>query len=51
MLTLGGQWRVEWRAKIIVQNGGKERVKPKNQPGRVVMAEMKQIHTADVWTA
>ena len=43
MLTLNGQWEMEWWAKDIVQNGGKAPVKPKNQPGAgFFMAEMKQ---------
>jgi len=29
---------MEWWAKVIVQNGGGAQVKPKNQPGRVVLA-------------
>jgi len=33
MFTLGGWWE-----KVIVQNDGRELVKPKNQPGRVVLA-------------
>ena len=37
MFTLGGQWGVEWQAKFIVHNGGRARVKPKNQPGRAVL--------------
>jgi len=33
MFTLGGQWEMEWQVKVIVQNGGRARVKPKDQPG------------------
>jgi len=29
---------MEWWAKVTAQNGGRARVKPKNQPGRVVLA-------------
>jgi len=29
---------MEWQAKVIVKNGGKARVKLKNQPGRAVLA-------------
>ena len=29
---------MDWWEKIIVQNGGMARVKPKNQPGRNVVA-------------
>ena len=32
MLTLNGQWQMEWWAKVIVQNGGEAPVKPKKQP-------------------
>jgi len=38
MFTLGGQWWMEWRAKVIVQNDGRAQVKPKNKPGRAVLA-------------
>ena len=38
MFSLGGQWGMEWRAKIIIQNGSRAQVKPKNQPGRAVLA-------------
>ena len=31
---------MEWQAKVRVQNGGRARVKPKNQPERAVLAEM-----------
>ena len=27
MFTLGGWWRMEWWAKVIVQNGGRAQVK------------------------
>jgi len=33
--TLDGRLGMEWRAK---QNGSKAQVKPKNQPGRAVLA-------------
>jgi len=36
MFTLGGWWGVGWQEKIIVQNGGRGLVKPKNQ--QVVLA-------------
>ena len=29
MFTLGGQWEMEWQAKVIVQNDGRAQVKPK----------------------
>ena len=29
---------MKWGAKVIVQNGDRARVKPKNQPGRAVVA-------------
>jgi len=29
---------MEWQEKVIVQNCGRELVKPKNQPGGVVLA-------------
>jgi len=38
MLTLGGQWGMEWRAKVKEQNGARTRIKPKNQPGKAVLA-------------
>ena len=38
MFTLGGWQRVDWWEKIIVQNCGRALVKPKNQPGGVVLA-------------
>jgi len=36
MFTLGGWWRMKWRAKVRVQNGDKVQVKPKNQLGRAM---------------
>ena len=33
MFTLGGWWGMEWWENVIVQNGGRARVKPENQPG------------------
>ena len=41
---LGGWWGLEWLAKVRVQNRGRVQVKPKNQLGRAVLAEMKQNH-------
>ena len=38
IFTLGGQWWMEWQAKVIVQNNGRAQVKPKNQSGRAVLA-------------
>jgi len=38
MLTMGGQWEMEWQAKVRAQNGGRAQVKPKNQPERAVLA-------------
>ena len=38
MFTLGGWLLMEWQAKVIVQNGGRAQVKPKNQPGKAVLA-------------
>jgi len=38
MFTLGGWWEMDWWEKMIVQNGGRALVKPKNQPGGVVLA-------------
>jgi len=38
MFTMDGRRGMEWRAKVRVQNGGREQVKPKNQPGRAVLA-------------
>jgi len=38
MITLGGWWVMERRAKVIVKNGGRARVKPNNQLGRAVLA-------------
>ena len=37
-VTLGGWRGMDWREKIIVQNCGRALVKPKNQPGGVVLA-------------
>jgi len=38
MFTLGG-WRwIDWREKFIALNRGRALVKPKNQPGGVVLA-------------
>ena len=39
MFSLGGGRGVDWREKVItVQNCGRALVKPKNQPGWVVLA-------------
>ena len=50
MFTLGGWWE-----KVIVQNDGRALMKPKNQPGRVVLApqwlKWSKIYTVDVCTA
>ena len=35
---MGGQWEMEWQAKVRAQNGGRAQVKPKNQPERAVLA-------------
>ena len=35
---MGGQWWMEWQAKVIVQNDGRAQEKSKNQPGRAVLA-------------
>ena len=38
MFTLGGWWGMDWQEKVIVQNCGRALVKPKNQPGGVMLA-------------
>ena len=38
MFTLDEQWGMEWRAKVIVQNDVRARLKPRNQPGKAVLA-------------
>ena len=38
MFSLGGWWGIDWREKVIIQNGGRAQVKPKNQSGRNVLA-------------
>ena len=38
MFSLGEGWGMEWREKVTVQNCGRALVKPKNQPGWVVLA-------------
>jgi len=38
MFSLGGRWGMDWREKVTVQNCGRALVKPKNQPGGVVLA-------------
>ena len=37
MFTLGGWWGMDWQEKVTVQNCGRALVKPKNQPGEVVL--------------
>ena len=39
MFTLDGWWSMEWRVKVIVQNGGRAQARLKNQPGRDVLAK------------
>jgi len=55
MFSLGGVQGMDWWEKVIVQNCGRALVKPKNQPGGVVLAPkcLKQstIYCVDVWTA
>jgi len=38
MFSLGGWWGVDWQEKVTVQNCDGAPVKPKNQPGRAVLA-------------
>ena len=38
MFTLGGWWGMDWQEKVIVQNCSRALMKPKNQPGGVVLA-------------
>jgi len=38
MFSLGGWWGMDWQEKFTVQNCCRTLVKPKNQPGRVVLA-------------
>ena len=40
---------MDWREKVTVKNCGRALVKPKNQPGGVVLAEMKH-NLLPVWT-
>ena len=35
---------MEWWAKVIVQNGGKAQVEPKNHPGRVMPTDLSHHH-------
>ena len=38
MFSLGGGRGMDWRGKVTVQNYGRAIVKPKNQPGGIVLA-------------
>jgi len=38
MFSLGGRRGMDWREKVTVENCGRALVKPKNQPGGVVLA-------------
>ena len=48
-------WGMDWREKVTVQNCGRALVKPKNQPGGVVLApqwlKWSTIYSVDVWAA
>jgi len=38
MFSLGGEQGMDWREKVTVPNCGRALVKPRNQPGGVVLA-------------
>jgi len=38
MFALGGWQGINWREKVTVKNCGRAPVKPKNQPGGIVLA-------------
>jgi len=52
---IGWGWGMDWQEKVKVQNCGRALVKPKNQPGGVVLApwwlKWSTLYTVDIWTA
>jgi len=53
MFTLGRWQGMDWQEKLTVKNCGRALVKPKNQPGGIMLAprwlKLSTTYTVDVW--